>query len=161
MGSTSRCHTFRSTPFFIEFLKLGNLFDPFVEECPLQFTSPNAPSNRDILGILLLSVLAGHTVIAHITALSCDGVNPDLLGMKKIVSEDSMRRAFLKMEKILALRDYSDISIKVMHRCCKYLGYWMLIQQYKYYMENKKVRLLIIILRNQDVLLILSFLFYC
>ncbi|CAN5390836.1 hypothetical protein BH10PSE19_BH10PSE19_15640 [soil metagenome] len=84
--------------FFIEFLKLGNLFDPFVEECPLQFTSPNAPSNRDILGTLLLSVLAGHTRYAHITALRCDGVNPNLLDMKKIVSEDSMRRAFLKME---------------------------------------------------------------
>jgi hypothetical protein len=85
-------------PFFIEFLKMGNLFDPFVEECPLGFTSPNAPSTRDILGTLLLSVLAGHTRYAHITALRCDGVNPDLLGMTKVVSEDSMRRAFLKME---------------------------------------------------------------
>lgn len=28
-------------PFFIEFLKLGNLFDPWVEECPLKLTSPN------------------------------------------------------------------------------------------------------------------------
>ncbi len=27
-----------------------------------------------------------------------DGVNPDLLGMKKIVSEDSVRRALIKME---------------------------------------------------------------
>src|SRR5271154_2717474 len=59
-------------PFFIEFLKLGNLFDPWVEECPLQFTSNNAPSNRDILGTLLLSVLSGHRRYAHITALRCD-----------------------------------------------------------------------------------------
>src|SRR5277367_6314619 len=85
-------------PFFIEFLKLGNLFDPWVEECPLQFTSHNAPSNRDILGTLLLSVLSGHRRYAHITALRCDGVNPQLLGMKKVISEDSMRRSFLKME---------------------------------------------------------------
>lgn len=84
--------------FFIEFLKLGNLFDPWVEECPLQLTSPNAPSNRDILGSLLLSVLAGHTRYAHITALRCDNVNPDLLGLTKIVSEDSMRRSFIKIE---------------------------------------------------------------
>jgi hypothetical protein len=76
-------------PFFIEFLKLGSLFDPWVETCPLHLKSPNAPSNRDVLGALLLSVLAGHSRYAHITALRCDGVNPSLLGMKKIVSEDS------------------------------------------------------------------------
>lgn len=85
-------------PFFIQFLKLGDLFDPWVEECPLHLTSPNAPSNRDILGTLLLSVLAGHTRYAHITALRCDGVNPGLLGIQKIISEDSMRRAFLRIE---------------------------------------------------------------
>ena len=85
-------------PFFIEFLKMGNLFDPWVEECPLDFTSNNAPSKRDILGTLLLSVLAGHTRYSHITALRCDGVNPNLLGMNKVVSEDSIRRAFLKID---------------------------------------------------------------
>jgi hypothetical protein len=85
-------------PFFIEFLKLGNLFEPWVEECPLQLISPNAPSKRDILGTLFLSVLAGHRRYAHITTLRCDNVNPDLLGMKKIISEDSMRRAFIKIE---------------------------------------------------------------
>ena len=91
-------------PFFIEFLKLGNLFDPWVNQCPLQLNSPNAPANRDVLGTLLLSVLAGHTRYAHITALRGDGVNPDLLGMKKIVSEDSMRRYFLKMEEIAGIK---------------------------------------------------------
>lgn len=84
--------------FFIEFLKLGDLFDPWVEECPLVRTSNNAPSNRDVLGTLLLSVLAGHTRYAHITTIRCDGVNPGLLGMNKIISEDSMRRALLKIE---------------------------------------------------------------
>lgn len=84
--------------FFIEFLKMGNLFDPWVAQCPLYLVSPNAPSNRDILGTLLLSILAGHKRYAHITALRCDGINPGLLGINKIISEDSMRRAFLKME---------------------------------------------------------------
>lgn len=46
----------------------------------------------------LLAVLAGHPRYAHITALRSDGVNPNLLGMNKIVSEDSMHRAFLKMK---------------------------------------------------------------
>jgi hypothetical protein len=30
-------------PFFIEFVKQGGLFDGWVEDCPLYFTSPNAP----------------------------------------------------------------------------------------------------------------------
>jgi hypothetical protein len=46
-------------PFFIEYLKQGGLFDGWVADCPLLFTSPNAPRKRDILGTLLLSVLAG------------------------------------------------------------------------------------------------------
>jgi hypothetical protein len=86
--------------FFIEFLKLGNLFDSWVEDCPLTMTSPNAPSNRDVLGTLLLSILAGHTRYSHITTIRCDGVNPGLLGMNKIVSEDSMRRALLKIDEM-------------------------------------------------------------
>jgi len=30
-------------PFFIEFVKQGGLFDGFVADCPLHYTSPNAP----------------------------------------------------------------------------------------------------------------------
>ena len=84
-------------PFFIEYLKLGNLFTPWVEECPLFLTSPNAPSKEDVLGTLLLSILAGHKRYAHVTTIRCDGVNPDLLGMNKIVSEDSLRRTLSKI----------------------------------------------------------------
>jgi len=85
-------------PFFIEFLKQGGLFDGWVAGCPLSLTSPNAPANRDILGTLMLSVLAGHRRYAHITALRCDPVNPPLLGMAKVVSEDAVRRALKKIE---------------------------------------------------------------
>ena len=54
-------------PFFIEYLKQGGLFDGWVAGCPLSLTSPNAPSKRDILGTVMLSVLAGHRRYAHIT----------------------------------------------------------------------------------------------
>lgn len=84
--------------FFIEYLKLGNLFDPWVEQCPLDYTSPNAPDKRDILGTILLSVLSGHTRYAHMTTIQSDAINPALLGMKRIASEDSVRRALLKVE---------------------------------------------------------------
>jgi hypothetical protein len=81
-------------PFFIEFLKTAELFEPWVTECPLEFKSPNAPQVRDILGTILLSVLAGQKRYAHIAAIRADHVNPALLGMKKVMSEDSVRNAF-------------------------------------------------------------------
>jgi hypothetical protein len=80
-------------PFFIEFLKTSGLFEEWVKDCPLAYTSPNAPQKRDVLGTILLSVLAGHWRYAHMSALRGDGVNPELLGMTKVASEDSVRRA--------------------------------------------------------------------
>src|ERR671911_108959 len=47
-------------PFFVEFLKQGGLFDNWVAACPLHYTSPNAPKKRDVLGTMVLSILAGH-----------------------------------------------------------------------------------------------------
>lgn len=38
-------------PFFFEYLKVANLFDAAVADCPLAYTSPNAPEKRDILGV--------------------------------------------------------------------------------------------------------------
>ena len=68
--------------FFIEFLKTSGLFDEWVKDCPLEYTSANAPQKRDVLGTILLSVLSGHWRYAHISAVRGDGVNPELLGMK-------------------------------------------------------------------------------
>ena len=62
-----------------EYLKQGGPFDGWVADLPLSFTSPNAPRKRDVLGTMLLSVLAGHRRYAHVTALRCDAVNPPLL----------------------------------------------------------------------------------
>jgi hypothetical protein len=84
--------------FFIEFLKTAELYEPWVQECPLAYRSPNAPAKADVLGTLLLSVLAGQRRYAHITAIRADGVNPQLLGMSRVLSEDSARRAFARAE---------------------------------------------------------------
>ena len=81
-------------PFFIDFLKASGLFNALVADCPLRYLSPNAPSKRDVLGTAMLSMLAGHRRYAHIAALRCDAVLPELLGMKRIVSEDAVRRGF-------------------------------------------------------------------
>ena len=73
-------------PFFIEFLKASGLFDQWVEDCPLSYTSNNAPLKRAVLGTLLLSVLSGHWRDAHISAIRGDGINPELLGMTRVAS---------------------------------------------------------------------------
>src|SRR5450631_1072530 len=85
-------------PFFIDFVKTAGLFDAFVADCPLHYTSPNAPSKRDVLGTTMLSMLSGHKRYAHIAALRGDGILPELLDMKKILSEDAVRRAFAAIE---------------------------------------------------------------
>jgi hypothetical protein len=89
---------FGQLPFFVEFLKTAGLWDPWVEECPLAYESPNKPAKADILGTILLAVLAGHRRYAHITGIRFDGVNPQLLGMRRVASEDSVRRAFADVE---------------------------------------------------------------
>ena len=83
--------------FFIEFLKKTELFDNWIDHCQLKLTSNNASKTRDIFGTVLLSVLSGHTRYAHMMAVRGDKVNAPLLGMGKIVSEDSVRRALLKI----------------------------------------------------------------
>lgn len=85
-------------PFFIEFLKTSKLFDDLVSSCPLKLTSNNASSVRDILGSMMLSVLSGHTRYSHISALRGETVNAELLGMKKLVSEDVIRRSLLSLD---------------------------------------------------------------
>lgn len=79
--------------FFIEFLTTTGLWPLWVEECPLEYSSPNGSSKRDILGTWLLSILSGHRRYSHVTTIRSDGVNPGLLGMKDVVSEDTLRRA--------------------------------------------------------------------
>jgi hypothetical protein len=85
-------------PFFIQFLKVGHLFEPWVTDCPLTYESNNAPKKVNILGSLLLSILSGHTRYAHITRLMGDTVNAQLLGMSKVVSDDCARRALNKID---------------------------------------------------------------
>jgi hypothetical protein len=84
--------------FFAEYLKLSGRFDALVADCPLAYTSPNAPKKRDVIGTAMLAILAGQWRYAHITALRGDTVNPALLGMSKVVSEDAVRRGLDKIE---------------------------------------------------------------
>jgi hypothetical protein len=79
--------------FFAEFLEVSGLFERWEEGCPLAYTSPNAPAVVDVLGTWLLSILDGQWRYAHVTGLRGDAVAPEILGMNKILSDESLRRA--------------------------------------------------------------------
>lgn len=78
--------------FFAEFLEVSGLFERWVGGCPMSYTSPNAPAVRDVLGTWLLSILDGQNRYAHVTGLRGDAVAPQILGMKRILSDESLRR---------------------------------------------------------------------
>jgi len=84
--------------FFAEFLAATGVFERWVSACPLSYRSANAPDKRDVLGTLMLGLLAGHRRYAHITALRGDAVAAQALGMNKVVSEDALRRALERID---------------------------------------------------------------
>lgn len=83
--------------FFIEYLKSSGRFDALIANCPLRYTSRNSPEVRDVIGTAVLGILAGYWRYAHLTSLRCDPVSVGLLGMKRIQSEDSVRRGLSKI----------------------------------------------------------------
>ena len=83
--------------YFIEFLTLTGLWSRWLESCPLRYSSPNAPTKAEVMGTRLLSILSGHKRYSHVTAIRCDGVNPGLLGMGKVISEDALRNALKRI----------------------------------------------------------------
>lgn len=105
---------FGQMAFFIEFLNLSGLLESWIKDCPLTYLSPNAPTKRDLLGTWLLSVLAGHKRYSHVTSIRSDGVNPELLGMNKVVSEDALRRGLEKIPEgagVAWLQDHLSQSV--------------------------------------------------
>jgi hypothetical protein len=89
--------------FFVEFLKASGLYERWVQECPLVYASPNAPSKRDVLGTLLLSILAGHKRYAHVNGIRCDEVSPSLLGMDSVISNDSLSRGLRAIPEVAGM----------------------------------------------------------
>ncbi len=67
--------------FFAEFLAATGVFERWVSSCPLSYRSGNAPDKRDVLGSLMLGLLAGPRRYAHITALRGDTMAAQAPGM--------------------------------------------------------------------------------
>ncbi len=81
LGRASQATPNGQLVFFAEFLRAAGVFDEWVRACPLECRSGNAPGKRDVLGTLLLAILAGHRRYAHVTSLRGDGVAAQALGM--------------------------------------------------------------------------------
>ncbi|MCD6027764.1 MAG: transposase family protein [Solimicrobium sp.] len=90
---SAKATTMGQLVFFAEFLEVAGVFERWVEACPLDYSSGNASTCRDVLGTWMLSVLDGHCRYAHIAGLRGDGVAPEILGMEKIISDEALRRA--------------------------------------------------------------------
>jgi hypothetical protein len=86
--------------FFAEFLATAGVFDRWVDGCPLRYSSPNASRTRDVLGTLMLGILAGSKRYAHIAGVRGDAVAAQALGLKGLVSEDSIRRALKALDPV-------------------------------------------------------------
>lgn len=96
-------HGAQATPhgqivYFAELLATAGIFDNWVKACPLHYTSPNASRVRDVLGTLMLGILSGSKRYAHLAGIRGDQVAAQALGLSKIVSEDSVRRALGAIE---------------------------------------------------------------
>ena len=87
--------------FFAEFLATTGVFERWVSAPPRAYLSGNAPDKRDVLGTLLLGLLAGHRRYAHITTLRGNVVAAQALGMNKVVSEDALRLALQRIDDAL------------------------------------------------------------
>jgi hypothetical protein len=84
--------------FFAEFLATAGVFDRWVQSCPLSYSSPNASGKREVLGTLMLGILAGSRRYAHIASVHGDAVAAQALGLKNLVSADSVRRGLSAIE---------------------------------------------------------------
>lgn len=97
---------------FAQFLSTSRLFDAWIEEAPLEYTSNRAHSVRDVLGTQVLALINGHYRFSHISALRGDQVVPSLLGMERVASEDSVRRGLIKMVRDVVNRTRSASWIR-------------------------------------------------
>lgn len=94
--------------FFFQFLQAGGRWEEFLRECPLHYTGNRGSGALNVMGTVLLSVLAGHWRYAHINALRGDGINPGLLGMSGTVSEDAVRLAMGRIDETIGLNWLSN-----------------------------------------------------
>ena len=60
---------------------------------PLEAGRCVAPKVRDVVGTMVLAILAGYSRYCHIERIRNDTACAELLGMTKVMSDESVRRA--------------------------------------------------------------------
>ena len=110
--------------FFGEFLDLTGVFENWVRECPLVYTSGNAPDVRDVLGTWVLAILDGQHRYAHVARFRGDGVAPAILGMNRVVGDESLRRG-LKVIAPAPDKNHSEEQREQQQRQLKQAEDWM------------------------------------
>ena len=75
------------------FKKLG-VFDSLASSCPVQRSSPNASRIHDVLVSFILACLCDGSRFNRINRLREDPTLCELFGLKKSVSDDTVRRLF-------------------------------------------------------------------
>lgn len=93
----------RATPwgglaYFATFLRTSGLFDRLVADAPFAYASPNAPDVRNVVGTAVLAILAGLTRHCHVERLRRDAACAALLGLTKVVSDESLRRGLKRCD---------------------------------------------------------------
>ena len=83
------------------------MFEPRIPDSPLAYTSPNVPRKRDVPGTRMLAFLVSAKRYVHVTALRNDGINPALLDMQRVCSDDPLRRRGVRMNTALAPEAFS------------------------------------------------------
>ena len=84
--------------YFAMFLKTTGLFDRLCSDFPIDYRSNNSCSKRDIVGTMVLAILFGKDRYVQINALRNDTAAMELLGLERIVSEDTVRRSLRKAD---------------------------------------------------------------
>lgn len=90
--------------FFAQFLEASGHFEALCAQAPLTYTSPNAPDKRAVLATMILGILSGCRRFAHLEALRFDEVAAGLLGVKALMSEDSVRHGLYRLKEEEAAR---------------------------------------------------------
>ena len=87
------CSSSGHLAFLSHFLAAGGVFDRLVASCPLKYTSHNAPAVRDVLGTAVAGIVQGFNRYRHMDFLRLDGSAARLMGLGRMMSSDSVRRA--------------------------------------------------------------------
>ncbi len=110
--------------FFAEFLEVAGLFERWVQQCPLHYSSRNAPAVRDVLGTWLLSILDGQCRYSHVASLRGDAVAAQILGMSRIVGDESLRRGLAQIAPTPKAK-HSDLQRQAQEKQGELATQWM------------------------------------